>query len=122
MASLTRSRGARATPRRAAGWHTLLDWWAAALERHRQRRALAALSDDLLKDIGISREEGTSMAVPHVSAAAALVIASGVVGTEPTPMAVQQRLQATARDLGAPGYDEFYGWGLLDAAAATTPG
>jgi serine protease len=74
------------------------------------------------RQFGISREEGTSMAVPHVSAAAALVIASGVIGPEPTPMAVQQRLQATARDLGAPGYDEFYGWGLLDAAAATTPG
>jgi serine protease len=73
------------------------------------------------RQFGISREEGTSMAVPHVSAAAALVIASGVIGPEPTPMAVQQRLQETARDLGAPGYDEFYGWGLLDAAQATSP-
>ena len=71
---------------------------------------------------GISREEGTSMAVPHVSAAAALVIASGAVGKRPSPTAVQRRLQATARDLGPAGYDEFYGWGLLDAAAATAPG
>jgi len=66
--------------------------------------------------------EGTSMAAPHVSAAAALVIASGVLGRNPTPAAVQQRLQDTARDLGAPGYDRRYGWGLLDAAAATRPG
>lgn len=71
---------------------------------------------------GISREEGTSMAVPHVSAAAALVIAGGVIGPDPSPTAILKRLEATARDLGTPGYDEYYGWGLVDAAAATTPG
>jgi serine protease len=71
---------------------------------------------------GISREEGTSMAVPHVSAIAALIIASGVIGATPTPQAIQDRLEATARDLGAAGYDEYYGWGLVDAAVATTPG
>jgi serine protease len=65
--------------------------------------------------------EGTSMAAPHVAAAAALVIASGVVGPHPTPDAVEKRLEATARDLGTPGYDERYGWGLLDAGAATAP-
>jgi serine protease len=64
---------------------------------------------------------GTSMAAPHVSAAAALVIASGIVGPDPTPEAVQQRLQATAIDAGVPGYDEAYGFGRLDAAAATDP-
>jgi len=65
--------------------------------------------------------EGTSMAAPHVSAAAALVIASGVIGAKPTPSAVLTRLQATAHDLGAPGNDPLYGAGLLDAAAATAP-
>ena len=65
--------------------------------------------------------EGTSMAAPHVAAAAALVIASGVVGPHPTADAVEKRLEATARDLGTPGYDERYGWGLLDAGAATAP-
>ncbi len=64
---------------------------------------------------------GTSMAAPHVSAAAALVIASGVLGPDPTPQAVQERLQATAADAGMPGYDEAYGFGRLDAAAATDP-
>ena len=29
-------------------------------------------------------------------------------------------LTATARDLGRPGPDERYGWGLVDAAAATS--
>ena len=66
--------------------------------------------------------EGTSMAAPHVAAAAALVIASGVVGAHPTADEVEARLEATSRDLGAPGRDDRYGWGLLDAEAATRPG
>jgi serine protease len=65
---------------------------------------------------------GTSMATAHVSAAAALVIASGVVGAKPTPIAIERRLEQTARDLGRPGYDARYGWGLVNAAAATTRG
>ena len=64
---------------------------------------------------------GTSMAAPHVSAAAALVIASGILGPDPKASLVQQRLQATAIDAGEPGYDEAYGHGRLDAAAATDP-
>ena len=65
--------------------------------------------------------QGTSMAAPHVSAVAALVIASGVVGRKPTPRAVEDRLETTARDLGPPGYDERYGAGLIDAGKATAP-
>jgi serine protease len=64
---------------------------------------------------------GTSMAAPHVSAAAALVIASGILGPNPTPQAVQERLQATAIDAGVAGYDEAYGYGRLDAGGATDP-
>jgi serine protease len=64
---------------------------------------------------------GTSMAAPHVSAAAALVIASGVIGADPAPAAVESRLKATARDLGPGGPDFRYGAGLLDAARAVTP-
>jgi serine protease len=71
---------------------------------------------------GIDLEEGTSMAVPHVSAVAALIIASRVVGAHPTPAALQHRLEATARDLGPAGYDHAYGWGLVDAAKATAGG
>ena len=66
--------------------------------------------------------EGTSESAPHVSAAAALVFATmRARGGQPTPSAVQQRLQQTARDIGAPGYDTRYGHGLLDAAAAVAP-
>jgi serine protease len=65
--------------------------------------------------------EGTSMAVPHVSGTLALIIGAKVLGERPSPAALTQRIQSTARDLGAPGYDPLYGWGLLNAAAATAP-
>ena len=64
---------------------------------------------------------GTSMAAPHVSATAALIIASGVIGARPSPAALEQRLKSTARDLGQPGRDSRYGAGLVDAARAVTP-
>ena len=64
---------------------------------------------------------GTSMATPHVSATAALIVASGVLGPNPAPAAIERRVEQTARDVGAPGYDARYGWGLVDAGAATTP-
>jgi serine protease len=61
---------------------------------------------------------GTSMAAPHVAGLAALIIASGRLGAHPSPAAVQQLIEQTARDLGPPGYDIRYGHGLIDAAAA----
>jgi serine protease len=64
---------------------------------------------------------GTSMAAPHASATAALVIASGILGPNPTPEAVAHRLEQTAQDFGAPGWDDNYGYGLINAAAATDP-
>ncbi|MHB8532453.1 MAG: S8 family serine peptidase [Solirubrobacteraceae bacterium] len=66
--------------------------------------------------------EGTSMATPHVAATAALVIASGVLGSHPTPDAITARLRASARKLGVPTDLRLYGAGLLDAGAATAPG
>ena len=70
---------------------------------------------------GLVGDEGTSFASPHVSAAAALLIATGRLGENPTPEEIERRLKDTARDLGPTGPDNRYGAGLLDAAAALAP-
>lgn len=62
---------------------------------------------------------GTSMAAPEVSAAAAMVIASGVIGQHPTPSAVLGRLEQTAVPLGGSAPNRYYGYGLLNVGAAT---
>lgn len=65
--------------------------------------------------------QGTSMAAPHVSAIAALVIATRRLGPGASPAAVRQRIMQTAHDIGPPGRDSSYGAGLADAAAAVAP-
>jgi serine protease len=57
---------------------------------------------------------GTSMAAPHVSGIAALLISQGVT----SPAAVEALIKATARDLGAPGRDNEYGYGLIQPRTA----
>lgn len=58
---------------------------------------------------------GTAFAVPHVTGTAALVWA---VNPNLTPDQVKEILFQTAEDLGALGRDQFYGFGLLNAALA----
>jgi serine protease len=62
---------------------------------------------------------GTSMSSPEVAATAALVIASRVLGRHPTPGAVLTRLEQTATPLGGSAPNSIYGYGLLNAGAAT---
>jgi serine protease len=64
---------------------------------------------------------GTSMSTPHVAAVAALVIASGVVGQHPPPAQVLSRLESTAKPLGGSQPNPQYGYGLVNAGAATAP-
>jgi serine protease len=70
---------------------------------------------------GLVSDAGTSFASPHVSAVAALIIATRRLGENPTPEQVEQRMKDTARDLGPVGADTRYGAGLVDAAAALRP-
>lgn len=64
---------------------------------------------------------GTSMASPEVAGVAALVIASRILGAHPTPEQVLSRLEQTATPLGGTQPNENYGYGLLNAGAATAP-
>jgi serine protease len=64
---------------------------------------------------------GTSMSAPEVAATAALVIASRVIGRKPTPAQILGRLEQTATQLGLTKPNAQYGFGLLNAAAATSP-
>jgi serine protease len=66
---------------------------------------------------------GTSMSSPEVAATAALVIASRVIGPHPTPDQILSRLEQTATTLPVGGTkpNSDYGYGLLNAGAATTP-
>ncbi|MFA6525510.1 MAG: S8 family serine peptidase [Patescibacteria group bacterium] len=57
--------------------------------------------------------QGTSMATPHVSAAAALLLAYGI-----EPGNIQSVLQDSAKELGSTGYDTTFGYGRLDIGAA----
>ena len=65
---------------------------------------------------------GTSMSAPEVAATAALIIASGVIGPHPTPQQILVRLEETATPLGGTKPNPTYGYGLVDAGAATLPG
>lgn len=58
---------------------------------------------------------GTSMAAPHVAGAAALLASLPAFNT---PDKIYQALTATALDMGAPGKDDYTGYGLLQIDSA----
>jgi serine protease len=66
---------------------------------------------DIYGDIGY---EGTSMATAHVSGVAALLMSRGI----KNPATVEAIIEASALDLGTPGLDNTFGYGLIQARAA----
>ena len=58
---------------------------------------------------------GTSQATPQVAALAALMLSKGVTTNADDTLA---RLDATATDLGRPGRDDQFGYGMIDPASA----
>ena len=69
---------------------------------------------------GVVRHSGTSFAAPLVSGAIAL-LHDRWQWLSQHPEATTEIIFRSARDLGAPGPDEVYGWGLLDVAASQSP-
>jgi serine protease len=67
-----------------------------------------------ITSFSINPEQGTSCSSAHVAAIAGLLYSRGI--NDPTR--VRTAIQNSARDLGPAGWDEEYGWGLVDAASA----
>ncbi|MFU8877620.1 MAG: S8 family serine peptidase [Wenzhouxiangellaceae bacterium] len=64
---------------------------------------------------GYASWQGTSMATPHVAGVAALIWSHN---PNWTAVQIREAMAATAEDLGDPGRDNSFGWGLVQAAAA----
>ena len=62
-----------------------------------------------------TRADGTSMATPHVSGLAALILSQH---PEYINEDVRQAVRASASDLGDAGFDQTFGYGRIDAAGA----
>ena len=58
--------------------------------------------------------QGTSMATAHVTGLAALLYQQGITN----PAAIEAAIRRSATDLGAPGRDDEYGYGLINPRAA----
>lgn len=57
---------------------------------------------------------GTSSATPHIAAVAALLMQQGIT----SPAAIEAAIEHFATDLGDPGRDDLYGYGLVEARNA----
>ena len=63
---------------------------------------------------GYGAGSGTSFATPHVAGVIGLMMANGITD----PATILARLQTTAPDMGAAGFDNLTGWGRINAPRA----
>jgi subtilisin family serine protease len=87
----------------------------------------ASCDDQVLSTVpgGYACLQGTSMASPHTTGVAALIVSQlGRVGSDGdvkvSTSAVEDRLAGSAVDIGLQGYDECFGRGRIDALRAVT--
>lgn len=119
--------GPRAKPLFPAGYDGVIAVTAVDKGRNAYRRAnqgdhvdIAAPGVNVWTAASISGarpKSGTSFAAPFVSAAAAVLLAER---PELTPAQMAEALSLMAQDIGTPGRDSVFGWGLLDARRLCT--
>jgi subtilisin family serine protease len=86
--------------------------WQVTLDFDTSLTTLLAPRFDKYLEIGMA---GTSMATPHVAGLAALIMSQY---PHISPAAVEALIESTAVDLGSPGRDSLFGFGLIQARAA----
>jgi hypothetical protein len=119
--------GPRAKPLYPAGYDGVIAVTAVDKGRNAYRRAnqgehvdIAAPGVNVWTAASISGarpKSGTSFAAPFVSAAAAVLLAQR---PDLTPVQMAEALSQLAQDIGSPGKDRIFGWGLLDARRLCT--
>jgi subtilisin family serine protease len=121
--------GPKAPPAYPAAYNEVIAVTAVDRSRRAYRRAgqgehidLAAPGVDIWTAASVSgarTKTGTSFAAPFVTAAAALLKSAR---PQATSADIQATLGGSAEDLGQPGKDPVFGWGLINARAACDAG
>jgi serine protease len=82
---------------------------------HKLKRPAKVISQRKQPASGYGRESGTSFSSPHVAGIAALIWSYGPQWSNEQ---IREALRTTAKDLGTPGKDNSYGYGLPQAKPA----